>query len=54
MTRVVVTGVPRSGARTLAHAIAAVDGSLSVAAVPAEALAARWIPTADDTLRAGY
>lgn len=41
MTRVVVTGVPRSGARTLAHALAAVDGSLSVAAVPAEALAAR-------------
>lgn len=41
MTRVLVTGVPRSGARTLAQALAGVDGAIPVVAVPADAVSRR-------------
>ncbi|MEH3156707.1 MAG: hypothetical protein PGN29_15735 [Gordonia paraffinivorans] len=41
MSRVVVTGVPRSGARTLAQAVGEVDVLLSAVAMPPEAVATR-------------
>ena len=41
MSRAVVTGVPRSGARTLVQALGEVDGALPVVAVPADAVSTR-------------
>lgn len=41
MSRAVVTGVPRSGARTLVQALGEVDRALPVVAVPADAVSTR-------------
>ncbi|MGZ8177453.1 hypothetical protein ACXVUM_05935 [Williamsia sp. SKLECPSW1] len=41
MTAVIVTGVPRSGGRTLAEALTVVDPGLSVVAAPPDAVAGR-------------
>ena len=41
MSDVVVTGVPRSGARTLAQALSAVDASVRAVALPPDAIGAR-------------